>query len=103
MKKLENIHPFDSNPEGREVRVDSSILEGDGAAFQEQQAKTWLDQPIPTLGDLTPRQAAADGRTTEVRALLPQDLGSKEVARLRETLGLPGQPRAPWQEKGAQP
>jgi hypothetical protein len=59
----------------------------------------WLDDPIPVLGGLTPRQAARNPRRRDKLALLLRDLENREsrlppgervdVGVLREKLGLP--------------
>jgi hypothetical protein len=75
-------------------------------AFMAEQEEHWVDEPVPALGGLTPRQAVADqARRTALEALLddfdwmdahagPGDMGrSMDPARLRKLLGLPGAPR----------
>ncbi|MGH9267394.1 MAG: SEC-C metal-binding domain-containing protein, partial [Acidimicrobiales bacterium] len=56
----------------------------------------WLDQPLPVLGGLTPRAAAADPQRAADVALLLYDMedsyrpGGPDVARLRQALGIVG-------------
>ena len=67
------------------------------AAFMRQQEERWLDESVPALGGLTPRQAADDPtRREQLVALLrefrphPSPLGAAtfDTGRLREALGL---------------
>lgn len=72
-------------------------------AFMAEQEERWVEERLPALGGLTPRQAVADrARRPALEALLddfdwieaqagPQDRGrGMDPARLRELLGLPG-------------
>jgi hypothetical protein len=71
-----------------------------------EQEECWVDEPVPALGGLSPRQAVADrARRPALEALLddfdwmdapagPGDIGrGMDSARLRKLLGLPGGPR----------
>jgi SEC-C motif len=71
-------------------------------AFMAEQEERWVDEPVPALGGLTPRQAAADrARRPALEALLddfdwidaqagPHDRGrGMDPGRLRKLLGLP--------------
>jgi len=72
-------------------------------AFMAEQEERWVDEPVPALGGLSPRQAVADQtRRTGLEALLddfdwmdahpgPGDTGrGMDSTRLRKLLGLPG-------------
>ncbi len=74
-------------------------------AYMAEQEERWIDEPVPALGGLTPRQAAADQACRlELEALLddfdwmdaqaaPGDMGQgMDTARLRKLLGVPGGP-----------
>ena len=66
--------------------------------FREQYMLDWLDESIPALGGLTPREAAADKRNHKALDLLLRDVEYNEnrlpiserfdVRRLRSTLGM---------------
>ena len=67
--------------------------------FMRQREVAWLDETVPALGGLTPRQAAADPTRHEdlvallheyEGATLPEGALSYDVNRLRELLGLRG-------------
>lgn len=67
------------------------------ADFVRQQEQRWVDEEVPALGGLTPRQAAADPtRREQLVALLhdfdrnpaPQGAATFDTARLRATLGI---------------
>ena len=66
-----------------------------------QKEDTWLDESIPALGGLTPRQAASDPtRREDLESLLAEFGGSDDsgmvgfdVSRLRHQLGLAGENR----------
>ncbi len=71
-------------------------------AFMAEQEERWVDEPVPALGGLTPRQAVADQASRPaLESLLddfdwmdaqdaPQGHGrGMDPARLRELLGLP--------------
>lgn len=83
--------PADQLPSGDRAAVLAQVRDG-----MEQR---WCDEPVPALGGLTPREAAADPtRIGELERLLasferydePPDGVSLRPARLRELLGLPG-------------
>ena len=72
-------------------------------AFMAEQEERWVEERLPALGGLTPRQAVTDrARRPALEALLddfdwieaqagPEDRGrGMDPARLRELLGLPG-------------
>lgn len=68
------------------------------AQFMREREVAWLDEAVPALGGLTPRQAADDPTRHEdllallheyERAPVPEGMASFDVARLRELLGLP--------------
>jgi hypothetical protein len=68
------------------------------AAFMRQQEERWVDEPVPALSGLSPRQAAADPtRREDLLALLhefdrhtpPPGAATFDTARLRRLLGLP--------------
>lgn len=67
------------------------------AAFMREQEERWVDEPVPALAGLTPRQAAADPtRRQQLEALLhdfdrqrpPPGAATFDTARLRSLLGL---------------
>jgi hypothetical protein len=67
------------------------------AAFVREQEERWVDEPVPALAGLTPRQAAADPtRRQQLEALLrdfdrqrpPPGAATFDTARLRDLLGL---------------
>jgi hypothetical protein len=75
-------------------------------AFMTNQEERWVDEPVPALGGLSPRQAAANpARRPVLEALLddfewmdthagPGEVGrGMDPARLRKLLGLPAGPR----------
>jgi hypothetical protein len=74
----EQVQQAPSDPDGPEVIVDSAVVDvapGEdpqraGEAAMARQGVLWLDQPVPALDGLSPRQAAAQGRRAEVWALL---------------------------------
>ncbi|MCB9678242.1 MAG: hypothetical protein H6737_24285 [Alphaproteobacteria bacterium] len=92
-----------SDPRGRRVVLDTQMLDTDdpeGAEldFRTTHALDWPHRPIPALDGLTPTEAAAAGRSAEVRALLPTDLPPVLEAHLRDALGIGGgavEPRLP--------
>jgi hypothetical protein len=89
---------------GGEDGAGSAALDPDERAsvvvqIQEQMERRWLDEPVPALGHLTPRQAAADPTRREqlirLLASFPEpDAGSAAIllrpGRLRAALGLQG-------------
>ncbi|MBW3615937.1 MAG: SEC-C domain-containing protein [Actinobacteria bacterium] len=67
------------------------------AEFVREQEERWVDEPVPALGGLTPRQAAADPTRREQlvallhdfdRAPAPPGAATFDTRRLRATLGL---------------
>lgn len=84
--------------DGRDDRVDLGALpEGYLEDFMREQEERWLDEEVPALGGVTPRQAADDPtRREDLRALLRsfEDMAAIEGAvgfdpdRLRAALGI---------------
>ena len=102
-------HP-PSNEHGPELLTDSSMKTGDRdeimEGWREQLAATWLDEPVPALDGLSPREAAAAGRRAEVWSLLPIQLDHEALVVLRSELGLPPPPLVPednWDEDWYEP
>ena len=86
-------HPIESDPDGPEMLVDMSHRDAQSAEAAEEEfratvALNWLDDAIPALGGMTPREAAVAGRTAELRALLPEMLGEDALAHIRLELGM---------------
>ena len=74
---------FDDSPEPPGGVVDPSELpEGLHQQLHEQIYRNWADEPIPALGNLTPRQALAepDGRRQVIRLLESYDRGERKDA-----------------------
>lgn len=85
----QDVQRIRSNPAGRRLVTDLTRTSRDAAspeealaAWHDEQEAIWADQPIPALDGLTPREALAEGRRAEVRALLPDG-----AAALRRDLG----------------
>ncbi len=89
----ERVHRPPSDPEGRELMMDSSyqtVEEGrDPADLTHGLAGHWLDLSVPALDGLSPRAAVAAGRRAEVWAILPDALGLEAARFLRAALGFP--------------
>jgi hypothetical protein len=85
------------------VNVEGEVIAGALEAFMAEREERWVDERLPALGGLAPRQAVADPASRPaLLALLddfdwveaqagPQDRGrGMDPARLRALLGLPG-------------
>lgn len=88
-------------PDEPEARVHSPEEAALVKEFREKHMLAWLDEPIPVLGGLTPREAAAKSpRTKKSLELLLRDFEHEEaklpederfdIGRIRAELGVPG-------------
>lgn len=86
----EETHTPPSNPLGPEVISDTtSVTLSEAHEFVTGIGDRWAEIPVPALGNISPREALAQGRRAEVWALLPVEPGHRAAAAASLGLGEP--------------